>query len=550
MKIDRVRNFCIIAHIDHGKSTLADRILQLTGAISTREFQNQLLDNMDLERERGITIKASAVRVNFRSQNGKEYVFNLIDTPGHVDFNYEVSKSLRACEGAILVVDAAQGVEAQTVSNLYSAIEQNLEIIPVINKIDLPNADVPRVREQIRSILGIGDEEILEASAKANIGIEAILERVIERVPPPEGDPEGPLKALVFDSLFDVYKGVVMYVRVIDGELNTGAHVRLMSSSREYDIIELGVLSPSETPRERLGTGEAGYVVCNIRNAKEAELGDTITMADRPAAAALPGYRKARPLVFAGIYPVNPKDLPLLRDVIEKLNLNDSSFVYENENSASFGFGFRCGFLGLLHMEIIQERLEREYGLNLVVTSPSVVYQVVDTRGEAYFVDNPSRLPDAQKISEIREPFIEGHVIVPKDCMGIVLELCEKRRGVFVSNEFIDLDRVRIVYEFPLSEVIVDFNDRIKSLSRGYGSFDYEFKEYRAENLVKMDILLNGELCDALSTIVHRSQAHDRGRRLAEKLKEVIPRQMIEVAIQAAIGSRVIARETVRAVKK
>jgi GTP-binding protein LepA len=550
MKINHIRNFCIIAHIDHGKSTLADRILQITGSISDRDFENQILDNMDLERERGITIKASAVRVKYKSTSGKEYTYNLIDTPGHIDFTFEVSKSLRAVEGALLVVDAAQGVEAQTVANLYLAVENNLEIIPVINKIDLPNADVERVKDQIQSILGIDKDQIFCASAKMNQGIVEIMDALPDRIPAPEGDPEGPLQALIFDSVYDTYKGVIVYVRIMNGVLQDGSKIRMMATNREYDVIEIGILNPKPVKQDRLSAGEAGYVVCNIRNSKEVEAGDTLTDALRPADKPLPGYKKSRPMVFAGIYPVNSKDLPLLRETIEKLNLNDSSFVYEAENSASFGFGFRCGFLGLLHMEIIKERMEREYSLNLMVTSPSVLYQILTVKDEVLMIDNPSKFPEIQHIKEIREPHVEAHVIVPKSCMGELLDLCEKRRGIFKATEFIDTERVRIVYDFPLAEIIVDFNDKVKSLSKGYGSLDYELKGYVAEKLVKLDILLNGELCEALSVIVHSSRAHEVGRRLSDRLKEVIPRQMIDVAIQAAIGGRIIARETVRAVKK
>ena len=550
MKFDHIRNFCIIAHIDHGKSTLADRVLLLTGAITQRQFQNQLLDDMDLERERGITIKASAVRVNYLAKDKKSYIFNLIDTPGHVDFTFEVSKSLRACEGALLVVDAAQGVEAQTVGNLYLAIENNIEIIPVINKIDLPNAEVEKVKDQIHSILGIAKEEIICASAKMNIGIEDIMESIVNHMPPPEGDLKAPLQALIFDSLFDKYRGVIIYVRVFNGVLKTKAQVKMMSNNRIYEILEVGFLSPKLVKCEQLKAGEAGYMICNIRNAHEVDLGDTITDVECPAEKPLPGYQKMRPMVFAGIYPVNPKDLPALTDTIAKLHLNDSSFAYEHETSPSFGFGFRCGFLGLLHMEIVQERLEREYELSLVVTSPSVVYEVETTQGELIEIDNPSRVPDSQKIKNIREPYVEAHVIAPKETMGQILELCEKRRGKYISTEFIDMQRVRIVYDLPLSEIIVDFNDLVKSITKGYGSMDYEVKGFRNENLVKLDILINGDLCEALSMIVHRTQAQERGRELAGRLKEVIPRQMLEIAIQAAIGGKIIARETVRAIKK
>ena len=545
-----IRNFCIIAHIDHGKSTLADRILQNTGAISEREMQSQILDTMDLERERGITIKASAVRVNYDAKDGKRYVLNLIDTPGHIDFTFEVSKSLRACEGALLVVDAAQGVEAQTVNNLYLALEQNLEIIGVLNKIDLPNAEPDKVKEQINSILGMEKDLIINASAKMNIGITDILERIVEVVPPPAGDPDKPLQALIFDSVFDNYKGVIVYIRVMNGSISTRSQVKMMFSNQQYQVIEIGYLTPKPVKCDTLTAGEVGYIVCGIRNPKEVENGDTVTLVENPAAEPLPGYRKIHPMVFASIYPINASDLPVLRDVINKLQLTDSAFVSESESSASFGFGFRCGFLGLLHMEIIQERLEREYDMNLVVTAPSVLYEVLKTDGTVEQIDNPAHLPDSQRIEEIREPYVDAHLIIPKNCMGQVLEMCEKRRGKYVSTEFIDTERCRIVYVLPLSEILVDFNDQIKSLTKGYGSLDYEVKGYRVEKMVKLDILINAEICEALSLIVHRDQAYEKGRMLCEKLKELIPRQMIEVAIQAAIGGKIVARETVGAVKK
>ncbi|MBP9732886.1 MAG: translation elongation factor 4 [Candidatus Omnitrophica bacterium] len=550
MKHESIRNFCIIAHIDHGKSTLADRILQMTGAISKREFENQLLDSMDLEKERGITIKASAVRVKYQSKAGKLYTFNLIDTPGHIDFSFEVSKSLRAVEGALLVVDAAQGVEAQTVANLFLALENNITVIPVINKIDLPNAEPERVKEEVAEVLGVEKSDVIAASAKMNIGIDEILERIVTSVPPPEGDPDAPLQALIFDSMYDTYRGVIAYVRIMNGSVRKGGKILMMANGSIHEVLEVGFMTPKPIPCEELLTGEAGYVVCNIREAKLVEPGDTITDAERPASEPLAGYRKMSPMVYAGIFPVNSKDLSLLRDTIAKLNLNDSSFVYESENSASFGFGFRCGFLGLLHMEIVQERLEREYNLELVVTSPSVVYQVVTTTGEVKDIDNPSKMPEVQRIVETREPYVHARIIVPKENMGTLLDLCEKRRGKYLSTEYIDAGRVRVVYDFPLAEIIVDFNDKIKSLSKGYGSMDYEVQGFRAEPLVKVDILLNGEICEALSMIAHRTQAADRGRRLTEKLKEVIPRQMIDVAIQAAIGGKIIARSTVGAMKK
>ena len=550
MRQDSIRNFCIIAHIDHGKSTLADRILEHTGAIDSRTFHNQLLDDMDLEQERGITIKASAVKIKYRAQNGRDYTLNLIDTPGHVDFTFEVSKSLRACEGALLLVDASQGVEAQTVANLYLAVEHDLEIIPVINKIDLPTADVGKTKKQIHTILGVDESEILSASAKMGVGIIQILELVIERVPPPEGDPEKPLQALVFDSNFDIYKGVIIYLRIFSGVIRQGMKIRMMGSGREYDVLELGILSPKPVPCDSLGAGEVGYVACNIRAAKEVDNGDTLTDALRPAESALPGYKKVRPLVFAGIYPVNSKDFQELKDAMEKLSLSDASFVYEVESSASIGFGFRCGFLGLLHMEIVQERLEREYGMNLVITTPSVVYKIKKASGEILEIENPSKMPYPSQIAAILEPFVEAAILIPPSSMGAVLELCEQRRGAYKATEYVGEDLVRIRYEFPLSEIIVDFYDRIKSISRGYGSLDYELTGHRESALVKLDILINSEMCDSFSLIAHRERAQHKGRVLCEKLKELIPRQMFEVVIQAAIGGKIIARETVRPLGK
>jgi GTP-binding protein LepA len=550
MKQVLLRNFSIIAHIDHGKSTLADRILEHTGAIDSRTFHNQLLDDMDLEQERGITIKASAVRISYRRNDTETFMLNLIDTPGHVDFTYEVSKSLRACEGALLLVDAAQGVEAQTVANLYLAIEHNLEIIPVINKIDLSTAEPERVKHQIHKILGIDEREIILASAKMGTGIREILERVIEKIPPPEGDPEKPLQALVFDSNFDVYKGVVVYVRIFHGELRRGMKVQMMGSGKTYDVLEVGFLSPKETPCETLCCGEVGYIACNIRNAKEVENGDTLTDADRPASEALPGYKKVRPLVFAGIYPVNSKDFQALKDGMEKLSLSDASFIYEVENSASIGFGFRCGFLGLLHMEIVQERLEREFGLNLVVTTPSVVYKIRKINREELEIENPSKMPDPSQVEAILEPFVKATVLIPSSCMGGILELCEQRRGVYRSTEYVDEERVRLLYEFPLSEIIVDFYDRIQSISKGYGSLDYDVIGHRESDVVKLDILINHEICDSFSSMVHRDRAQHKGKALCEKLKELIPRQMFEVVIQAAIGGKIISRESVRPLGK
>ena len=550
MKQNHIRNFSIIAHIDHGKSTLADRILEHTGAIDIRTFHNQLLDDMDLEQERGITIKASAVRIQYKHKNGQVYTLNLIDTPGHVDFTYEVSKSLRACEGALLLVDAGQGVEAQTVANLYLAIEHNLEIIPVINKIDLSTAEPEKVKKQIHKILGINEDEIILASAKMGIGIEAILERVVEKIEPPEGDPSKTLQALVFDSNFDVYQGVIVYVRVFNGTLRKGTKIMMMASRKTFDILEVGYLAPKPVKCEALHCGEVGYITCNIRSAREVENGDTITDADNPVEFALPGYKKVRPLVFAGIYPVNSKDFQALKDAMEKLQLSDASFGFEVESSASVGFGFRCGFLGLLHMEIVQERLEREYDLNLVVTTPSVAYKIRTISGELLEIENPSKMPNPSQIAAILEPFVDASIIIPPSAIGDILDLCESRRGAYKATEYLSDERVKIIYEFPLSEIIVDFYDRIKSISKGYGSLDYELKGHQESDLVKLDILINEEICDSFSCIVHQAKAQHKGRILCEKLKELIPRQMFEVAIQAAIGGKVIARENVKPLGK
>lgn len=540
-----IRNFCIIAHIDHGKSTLADRLLLKTGAISQREFHDQMLDGMDLERERGITIKAKAVRL-IHAAGGKEYILNLIDTPGHVDFTYEVSKALAACEGALLVVDAAQGVEAQTVANLYLAREHDLVIIPIINKIDLPSAEPERVRHQLKETLHLTDMEPILTSAKTGIGVDDIISAIVDRIPSPKGEKENPLQALIIDSAFDTFKGVVIYIRLKNGVIRKGMKIKMMGTSRVYDIEEVGVFKPSPVSVEELSCGEVGYFTCNIKNPKEVHVGDTVTDFRRPAADALPGYKKVRPLVFCGLYPVNAKDFPFLRDALEKMELSDSSFIYEVESSASFGFGFRCGFLGLLHMEIIQERLEREYNLNLIATTPSVVYKIIKRNGETVEIENPSKLPPPQEIEEIEEPFIRAFVISPADSLGNVMQLCQERRGIYKSTEYLDPTRAMLVYEFPLSEIIVDFYDKIKSMTRGYGSLDYEFKEYMPSDLVKLDILINGKPCDALSFIVHKESAYNKGNQLVSKLKELIPRQLFEVALQAAIGSKIIARETVR----
>ena len=540
-----IRNFCIIAHIDHGKSTLADRLLLKTGAISQREFHDQMLDGMDLERERGITIKAKAVRLA-HAAGGKEYILNLIDTPGHVDFTYEVSKALAACEGVLLVVDAAQGVEAQTVANLYLAREHDLVIIPIINKIDLPSAEPERVRHQLRETLHLTDIEPIMASAKSGIGVDEIMQAIVDFIPSPKGENENPLQALIIDSAFDTFKGVVIYIRLKNGIIRKGMKIKMMGTGRVYDIEEVGVFKPSPAAVDELSCGEVGYFTCNIKNPKEVHVGDTVTDFRKPAADALPGYKKVRPLVFCGLYPVNAKDFPFLRDAIEKMELSDSSFIYEVESSVSFGFGFRCGFLGLLHMEIIQERLEREYNLNLIATTPSVVYKVIKRNGETVEIENPSKLPPPQEIEEIEEPFIRAFVISPADSLGNVMQLCQERRGIYRSTEYLDPTRAMLVYEFPLSEIIVDFYDKIKSMTRGYGSLDYEFKEYMPSDLVKLDILINGKPCDALSFIVHKESAYNKGNQLVSKLKELIPRQLFEVALQAAIGSKIIARETVR----
>jgi len=545
-----IRNFSIIAHIDHGKSTLADRILQFTGAISEREFHDQLLDDMDLERERGITIKASAVRLDYKAKDGNTYELNLIDTPGHVDFTYEVSKSIGACEGALLVVDAAQGVEAQTVANLYLAMEHNLVIIPVINKIDLANAQPERVAQEIANILGFDKSDILLASAKQGIGTADILEAVVNRLPPPIGEATNPLQALIFDSRFDTYKGVVILLRLMNGTIRKGMKIMTMSNKSVYEVQEVGVFNPAQKQVETLSCGEVGYITCNMRDAREVSIGDTVTDAENPAQAALPGYKKVQPMVFSGIYPANSADFPALKEAIEKLRLSDASFVYEPEKSVSLGMGFRCGFLGLLHMEIVQERLEREFDLNLVVTTPSVIYKIRTKNGEILDIDNPMKLPNPGETEEVKEPYVRAFIITPKESIGSILELSESRRGAYVSTEYLDENRAEIVYDIPLSEVIVDFYDRIKSVTRGYGSLDYEFLDYRLTKIVKLDILINGEVYDAFSSLIYKNRAYPKGKAIIERLKDTIPRHLFQIVLQAAVGGQVIARETIKAVGK
>ena len=547
--LSHLRNFSIIAHIDHGKSTLADRFIQICGGLSERDMEEQVLDSMDLERERGITIKAQSVSLEYQAKNGETYVLNFIDTPGHVDFSYEVSRSLSACEGALLVVDAAQGVEAQSVANCYTAIEQGLEVVPVLNKVDLPSAEPDRVKQEIEDIIGIEAIDAVEVSAKTGLGIEELLERLINRIPPPQGDPEQPLQALIIDSWFDNYVGVISLVRVMQGSLRRRQKIRVMSTGRDFQAEKVGIFTPRREEREQLKAGDVGFVIAGIKEIDGAPVGDTITLTDRQASEALPGFQKVQPRVFAGLYPVISDDYEDLREALQKLRLNDASLHFEPETSTALGFGFRCGFLGMLHLEIIQERLEREYDLDLITTAPTVVYEILNTRGEVQLIDNPASLPPANQIDEIREPVILANILVPQDYLGAVIGLCVEKRGVQRSMQYLG-QQVSLSYELPLSEVVLDFFDRLKSVSRGFASFDYSFERFDAASLVKLDILINGERVDALSVIVHREFAQSRGRDLADRMREIIPRQMFDVAIQAAIGSQIIARTTVKALRK
>lgn len=547
---DHIRNFSIIAHIDHGKSTLADRLLEETGTISSREQRDQILDDMDLERERGITIKAHTVRLRYRARDGKEYTLHLIDTPGHVDFAYEVSRSLAACEGVLLVIDASQGIQAQTIANTYLAMENDLSIIPVINKIDLPNADTEKTLSEIKDVLGLPQSEAVVISAKNGIGIQEVLEALVHRIPPPRGDNKKPLKGLIFDTWFDNYQGVVVLVRIIDGIIEAGSKIKLMATGKVFEVIQVGILNPKMRSVKRLSSGEVGYVIAGIKRVSDVQVGDTITDAVKSTSEPFPGYKEVKPMVFCGLYSTDSQQFEELRDSLEKLQLNDASFSYEPETSLALGFGFRCGFLGLLHMEIVQERLEREYNLNLISTAPTVVYRITLKDGQVLSVDNPSRIPELQKIETYEEPFISATILTPLSFVGAMLSLCEERRGIQKELTYLDRDRVMLIYELPLNEVILDFYDRLKSLSRGYASLDYDHIGFRKSDLVQIDILLNGESIDALSFIAHRKQAYPRARIVAEKLKEIIPRQLYEVAIQAAIGGKVIARETIKALRK
>lgn len=548
---EKIRNFSIIAHIDHGKSTLADRLIELTGEVEQRDMEEQLLDNMDLERERGITIKAHAVKLRYKRENGDIYTLNLIDTPGHVDFNYEVSRSLAACEGAILIVDASQGIEAQTLANTYLAVDHDLEVVPVINKIDLPSANPEMVIQEIEDVIGIPAEDAPRVSAKTGVNVASVLEEIVEKIPAPEGDEDAPLRALIFDSYYDSYKGVIVYVRLKEGNLKPGQRIRFMATGAEFDVVEVGEMHPTGLiPTKELAAGDVGYIAASIKNIQDTRVGDTVTTTDRPADEPLPGYKKVNPMVYCGIYPADGAQYEDLKEALQKLQLNDAALMFEAETSVALGFGFRCGFLGLLHMEIIQERLEREYNLDLVTTAPSVIYKVYKTNGEMIWCDNPSNLPDPAEIEHMEEPMVKATIMVPKDYVGNVMELCQERRGIYKDMTYMDETRAEIFYELPLNEIIYDFFDALKSRTKGYASFDYELCGYAPSKLVKLDILLNGEMVDALSFIVFKDNAYTRGRKMAEKLKEAIPRQLFEIPIQAAVGSKIIARETVRAMRK
>ncbi|WP_315940467.1 translation elongation factor 4 [Staphylococcus aureus] len=547
---ENIRNFSIIAHIDHGKSTLADRILENTKSVETRDMQDQLLDSMDLERERGITIKLNAVRLKYEAKDGNTYTFHLIDTPGHVDFTYEVSRSLAACEGAILVVDAAQGIEAQTLANVYLALDNELELLPVINKIDLPAAEPERVKQEIEDMIGLDQDDVVLASAKSNIGIEEILEKIVEVVPAPDGDPEAPLKALIFDSEYDPYRGVISSIRIVDGVVKAGDKIRMMATGKEFEVTEVGINTPKQLPVDELTVGDVGYIIASIKNVDDSRVGDTITLASRPASEPLQGYKKMNPMVYCGLFPIDNKNYNDLREALEKLQLNDASLEFEPESSQALGFGYRTGFLGMLHMEIIQERIEREFGIELIATAPSVIYQCVLRDGSEVTVDNPAQMPDRDKIDKIFEPYVRATMMVPNDYVGAVMELCQRKRGQFINMDYLDDIRVNIVYELPLAEVVFDFFDQLKSNTKGYASFDYEFIENKESNLVKMDILLNGDKVDALSFIVHRDFAYERGKALVEKFKTLIPRQQFEVPVQAAIGQKIVARTNIKSMGK
>lgn len=547
---ENIRNFSIIAHIDHGKSTLADRILENTKSVETRDMQDQLLDSMDLERERGITIKLNAVRLKYEAKDGNTYTFHLIDTPGHVDFTYEVSRSLAACEGAILVVDAAQGIEAQTLANVYLALDNELELLPVINKIDLPAAEPERVKQEIEDMIGLDQDDVVLASAKSNIGIEEILEKIVEVVPAPDGDPEAPLKALIFDSEYDPYRGVISSIRIVDGVVKAGDKIRMMATGKEFEVTKVGINTPKQLPVDELTVGDVGYIIASIKNVDDSRVGDTITLASRPASEPLQGYKKMNPMVYCGLFPIDNKNYNDLREALEKLQLNDASLEFEPESSQALGFGYRTGFLGMLHMEIIQERIEREFGIELIATAPSVIYQCILRDGSEVTVDNPAQMPDRDKIDKIFEPYVRATMMVPNDYVGAVMELCQRKRGQFINMDYLDDIRVNIVYELPLAEVVFDFFDQLKSNTKGYASFDYEFIENKESNLVKMDILLNGDKVDALSFIVHRDFAYERGKALVEKLKTLIPRQQFEVPVQAAIGQKIVARTNIKSMGK